>query len=316
VQTDLLGTPYERQTIELRPDREGPVTATLVRRSADRPTGIAVLYLHGWVDYFFQTHLADFYAAQGIDFYALDLRKHGRSLAPHQTANYYTSLTDCYEELDEAVRIIRRDDGHTGLILNGHSTGGLLAALWAHDRRADALVDALVLNSAFFDFNEPWVMREVATPVTARLGRARPLTKLPFGLNQVYGMSVHRSAHGSWDYDLAWKPIAGFGIHAGWIGGIRAAHRRVRRGLDIRVPVLSAASTASSRDTKWSEAARSADTVLDVDHIVRRSAGLGRLVTIARIEGGLHDLALSAEPARRQYFDEVQRWLGAYGPQG
>jgi alpha-beta hydrolase superfamily lysophospholipase len=311
-----LGKPYEQQTIELRPDGEGPVTATLVRRPAEHPTGTAVLYLHGWVDYFFQTGLADFYAGQGIDFYALDLRKHGRSMAAHQTPNFCESLTEYYEELDAAVRIIR-EDGHTGLVLNGHSTGGLLAALWAHDRRAEGNVDALVLNSAFFDFNEPWVMREVATPVTARLGRARPMTKLPFKLNKVYGQSLHRSIHGTWDYDLAWKPIEGFGLYAGWIGAIRAGQRRVRAGLDIGVPVLSAASTASSRETKWTDAARSADTVLDVDHIVRWSPGLGRLVTIARIEGGMHDLALSAEPARQRYFDEVARWLQAYAlPKG
>jgi alpha-beta hydrolase superfamily lysophospholipase len=40
--------------------------------------------------------------------------------------------------------------------------------------------------------------------------------------------------------------------------------------------------------------------------------GLGPRTTLVRIDGGLHDLALSAEPARKQLFDEVGRWLDTY----
>jgi alpha-beta hydrolase superfamily lysophospholipase len=314
VEPDVLGTPYERRTLSLRADGEGPVTATLVHRRAENAASAAVLYVHGFVDYFFQTHVADFFAARGIDFFALDLRKHGRSLQPHQTPNFATDLREYYEELDAAVRLIREEHGHTRVALAGHSTGGLLTSLWAHDRRADGLVDALVLNSAFFDVNQPWFMRQVASPLTVRVGRAKPKTKLPFGLNPVYGESVHSSARGEWDFNLDWKPRAGFPIYAGWIAAIRTGQKRVHAGLDIAVPVFSAASTASYKSFKWSEAARSADSILDVDHITRWSAGLGRLVTIARIEGGLHDLTLSARPAREQFFTEVGRWLDVYLP--
>jgi alpha-beta hydrolase superfamily lysophospholipase len=314
VETDVLGTQFQTRTITLRPDAEGPVTATLVRRAADRPSDTAVLYLHGFVDYFFHPHVADFYAAQGMDFYALDLRKHGRSLAAHQTPNFCADLGEYYEEIDEAIRLVRAEDGHSRVLLSGHSTGGLVASLWAHDRRADGLIDALVLNSAFFDFNEPWVTREVVSPLTVRLGRSRPKTTMPFKLTPVYGESIHSSARGEWEYNLAWKPLAGFPIYAGWLAAIRTGHIRVHRGLDIPVPVFSAASAASYKGKRWSDAARTADAVLNVEHIVRWSAGLGPLVTIARIEHGLHDLALSAPGARQRYFDEIARWLRAYFP--
>ena len=58
------------------PDHE--VVATLVRRS-DPGVRRAVLYVHGWSDYFFQTHLAEAFEDWGYDFYALDLRRYGRS---------------------------------------------------------------------------------------------------------------------------------------------------------------------------------------------------------------------------------------------
>jgi len=35
----------------------------------------AALYVHGWNDYFFQTHLADAVEAMGVAFHALDLRR-------------------------------------------------------------------------------------------------------------------------------------------------------------------------------------------------------------------------------------------------
>jgi alpha-beta hydrolase superfamily lysophospholipase len=51
--------------------------ATLVRLpAADAPRG-PVLYVHGFIDYFFQRHMAERFAAEGYAFYALDLRKHG-----------------------------------------------------------------------------------------------------------------------------------------------------------------------------------------------------------------------------------------------
>lgn len=43
---------------------------------------VAVLYLHGWSDYFYHAHLARFWSHMGADFYALDLRGYGRNLDP------------------------------------------------------------------------------------------------------------------------------------------------------------------------------------------------------------------------------------------
>src|SRR5690625_2113789 len=107
MESDHLGPAYQRRTIALGRDPEGPVVATLVRRRAPTPTGQAVLWLPGYSDYFFQTHVADFFTAGGRDFYALDPRKYGRSLRPYQTPNFCRSLTEYFPELDEAVRIIR-----------------------------------------------------------------------------------------------------------------------------------------------------------------------------------------------------------------
>jgi alpha-beta hydrolase superfamily lysophospholipase len=311
---DVLGAPYTKRRLALGEDAEGPITATLVTRRADRPTGAAVLYVHGFVDYFFQTHLADFFVGMGVDFYALDLRKYGRSLEPQHTPNFCCDLREYYDELDEAVRIIRAEDGHNRLLVNAHSTGGLITALWAHDRRPDRPADAMFLNSPFLDLNAPAMVKRFLTPVAVRLGRVRPRADLRLSLNQVYGRSIHREHDGEWEYDLAWKPLQAFPVRAGWLRAIREGHGRIHRGLDIDVPVLVACSMASYKRARWGEAARAADSVLDVDQIARWTPALGRHTTLIRIEGGLHDLTLSPAPVRKKLFDAVQHWMSAYFP--
>lgn len=151
---DILGAPYESAELPLAPDEEGDVSATLVRRLVPGSER-AVLYVHGYVDYFFQTHLADHFVERGYSFYALDLRKYGRSLRPHHSPNFVRDLAAYDEELDAAVRVIREEDGHRQLLVNGHSTGGLVTALWAGRRAGRGVVDGLFLNSPFLSSPPP-----------------------------------------------------------------------------------------------------------------------------------------------------------------
>ena len=101
-EVDLLGEPYFAETLELDDDEEGTVVATLVSRAAGAPTDRAVLHVHGFADYFFQTAYAEWWTDRGYDFYALDLRKYGRSILAHQTPNYVADLAHYHPELDLA----------------------------------------------------------------------------------------------------------------------------------------------------------------------------------------------------------------------
>jgi alpha-beta hydrolase superfamily lysophospholipase len=315
VETDeVLGPPYERHIIELGSDDEGPVVATLVRRRGDRPSRRAVLYVHGFVDYFFQTHLADFFVERGWDFYAIDLRKYGRSLREHQTPNYCRSLTEYFPELDEAARIIRDVDGHEQMLLAGHSTGGLITSLWAHARTRHGIVDGLFLNSPFFDFNASWLMRRPVMLGVSGISRRYPYRIVPLSALGLYGQSLHSDHRGEWTYELAWKPVQGFPLRTGWLDAIRRGQRRLRAGLAIDAPVLVACSTRTFRGKAWTDDVRVTDSVLDVEHIVRWAPRLGPRVTIVRIDGGMHDLTLSGKDVRAEVFRELGRWVDAFVP--
>ncbi len=309
---DVLGTSYQSLTLPLRPDSEGDVVATLVRRRCERPTRRAVLYIHGFHDYFFQTELADWYVDRGFTFYAIDLRKHGRSMRPWHTPNFCHSLAEYAEELDLAVKVIKEIDGHDTLVLNAHSTGALTAALWCHARRRAGHVNALVLNSPFLSLGAPWPVRAAAACLIGPLASRWPRARVRSAAAGLYGRSLHRDHHGEWDFDPRWKPLDPWPIHAAWLDAVLRAQRTLRRGLDIGCPVLVLCSAASSRFRRWDDTIMRTDAVLDVSHIVRWAPRLGRHVTCLQIEGGMHDLTLSARPVRKQVYDELGRWLGAY----
>ncbi|MCQ4042563.1 alpha/beta hydrolase [Streptantibioticus rubrisoli] len=311
--TDILGEPYQAVDLPLTPDDEGEVMATLVRRRA-QPAGTrrAVLYVHGYTDYFFQTHLADFYVDRGFDFYALDLRKYGRSLRPHHSPNFVRDLDTYAEELDEAVRIIRDVDGHDTLLVNGHSTGGLVSALYADRRVGRGTIDGLFLNSPFLSMPASYAVRTLGAPLLDVLGRFAATRKLPTPLNPHYVHSLHRDFRGSWDFDLKLKPAEGFPLYPGWLAAIQQGQRRVRRGLRVDCPVLVMASTASTTTLKWDDALHHTDGVLRADDIAALAPRLGRHVATVRIKGGVHDLVLSGTEAREQFFAELDRWLTTY----
>ena len=223
---DVLGEPWEAETIGLPPDAEGPVVATLVRHRAPRATGRAVLHLHGFADYFFHTEYAEWWLARGYDVYALDLRKYGRSLRPHQTPTYITDLHDYFAEIDLAWHRIVERDRHDHVVVSAHSTGGLTLPLWADARRPIELA-GMVLNSPWFDLQgAAWMRSLAASTVLARVARSQPMREIRRTVTGFYTRSLHHEHDGEWDFDLSWKPVDSFPVRAGWLHAVRQGPAR------------------------------------------------------------------------------------------
>ena len=310
--TDMLGEPYTADTLNLPDDDEGAVVATLVHRSSGRPGGTpserAVLHVHGFADYFFQTAYADWWTERGYDFYALDLRKYGRSILPHQTPNYVTDLSHYHPELDLAwERVTAR---HREVVLSGHSTGGLIVPLWAQDRGTAAR--GLVLNAPWLDLQGAAWLRLGLTPVVEQIAKRQPRRVIPRTVTGLYARSLHRDHEGEWDFNLDWKPIASWPAYAGWLAAIRRGHATLHRGLSLDFPALVVSSTRSTSPRELGEDVHSTDIVLDVAQIRRWSSSLGRHVTYVGIEGARHDVFLSRAEPRARAFAELDRWVSAY----
>jgi alpha-beta hydrolase superfamily lysophospholipase len=226
------------------------------------------------------------FAAEGYAFYALDLRKHGRSLRPHQHPNFCKSLAEYYADITRAL-----DEIGEPVLLAGHSTGGLVCSLYAHEGERRQAVRALWLNSPFFDWRLPdW--KKAQLHLAAAWGRFSPFLKDERSLREDYVGSL---LDAQWEFDLRLKPLRGFPVYFGWLGAITDAHARVRRGLGLECPVLSMHSDE-------------ADIVLDWRDIARWSRTLGSRVTVLAFPGGVHDLVLSRPHIREEVFRQLFSW--------
>ncbi len=282
---DALLPGFEALEIELAPDYDGPVVATLVRLPAGGAPRGPVLYLHGFSDYFFQRHMAERFALEGYAFYALELRKYGRSIRPHQHPNFCKSLTEYYPDITAAI-------GEIGapVLLAGHSNGGLICSLYAHEGERRDDIQALWLNSAFFDWNLPeW--RKIQVHLAAAIGRYYPFLNDPKAFRPDYT----RALRAEWDFDLRFKPEYGFPLYYGWLAATSDAFDKVHRGLAIRCPILSMHSDE-------------ADVVLDWRHIARWSRVLGKDVTVLAFPGATHDLVCSPPRIREEVFSQLFAW--------
>ena len=349
VSTDILGEPWVARRIDVALNEAAAPSAdhaVLVHQRGAAPAAgtqaaprheRAVLYLHGRNDYFFQTHLADAFLQAGYEFYALDLRTCGRAGIGHPSPHDVRDLRIHDEEISEALRIIRSEHGHSAVVLNGHSTGGLQAAIWAADHPGS--VEAVVLNSPWLQLNASGLIRSYGSAYVDVLSRRSPERIIdnpaeakarkrlaaeaasapsPDGAEaggsgpveaDLYVRVLHRRWGGEWDWDLRLKPSPAFPVRAGFLAGIRRLQREVRHGLGIEAPVLVCCSTTSSSPEASPEEALHSDIVLSVEQIIERAAFLGTDVTVRQIPGGVHDLALSPSPAREEYLATVTGWL-------
>ena len=296
---DRLLSGYESTKLDFPPDYDGPVVATLVRKSGGSPHKRAVLYVHGFVDYFFQAHMAERFEEEGWAFYALDLRKHGRSLLPDQHPCFCKRIDEYFPDITRAIGIVK-EAVEGPLLLAGHSTGGLIAALYAdHGEKKDAIA-ALWLNSPFFDFKVGPADR-FKLGMAAATGVFMPFMKDPKGLRREYPISLHKDYEGEWDFDLKLKPIEGFPIYFGWVGAVLAAHSKAHAGLTIACPALVMHSDK-------------ADIVLGWRDIAKWAPGIGKDVTVQQFPGGLHDLVLSKVAIREDVFAKLFAWTKARFP--
>lgn len=360
---DVLGADYESRTIPLMDDDAGPVVATLVcyrGRASSAPTSsptapalspapttsptdthsacseatpqpphFVLLYIHGRNDYFFQRELAEDIAGCGGAFYALDLRRYGRSLRPGQRMGFVSNLSLYDEDISEALDLIREDYPDLPLVLMGHSTGGLLATLWAN--RHPGALDGLILNSAWLEMQTMASMRSAVAPILERIASRNPMWAVPGGDGpDHYGRSLREGwnaldaplpdslaaypddpAVKGWSYALEWKRPGSYPAYAAWLEAILDGHENVASSVHLDIPVLSMMSTSSYFGEEFSEAVFSSDVVLDREVILERSARLGPLVTVASFPGK-HDLLLSDPQVRAEVYDTMNRWIGAF----
>lgn len=294
-------------------DYEGKVVTTLIESRRNKiENKQTVLYIHGFCDYFFQYHLMDHLNEQGIDFYAVDLRKYGRSLLAHQHPNYCKSLREYFPDIDYSIEYILKSKPSTELYVLGHSTGGLLATYYSMFGLLRERLSGLILNSPFLDFNVPFYMKPFIG-VVAKNKVAKDAYASNDQMSDIYGKSLLKAYNGEWEYNTQWKPIKPFPVFYAWILAVQHTQELIQEvALHEDFPILLMYSEQSGNTSKWTATSQSSDIVLNVKDIEKIGDKLGAYVEKVSIKDGIHDLFLSRQEVRENALSVVTAFLSKH----
>lgn len=315
-EADPMGPGFEFTTLNFGIDDEGPAVATLIRyrptnwwrRGFKRHLGV-VLSVHGWSDYFFNRQLAEFWENRGYHFYALDLRRFGRSLrAEHELPGFTADLREYDEDLNAALDVLMKTHPNLPVVAQGHSQGGLILSLWL--ARVSPPISALVLNAPWLEFQGTAFLRIPMKGIMEALSRNHGRRKLVLPEFDQYWRSLSNEAEGHWDIHRLWRPRFAFPSTAAWMKTVLEAHASVAKGLQLTLPILVLTSASSHLSAGYGAHMQDSDTVLDVHQVRVRALKLGRFVSLAEIPGAMHDVFTSMPTARTAAYQDLSLWLG------
>lgn len=304
--TDILPG-YEARYVNQGEAFDGPCRSTVVRKLNKKASKKAFLYIHGFNDYFFQKEMGERFVDSGYNFYAVDLRRYGRSWVPWQYPFNIRKQTEYFDDIDSALVQIRRD-GNTDITLGGHSTGGLTVLYFAAMRGKDCPVDRVVTDSPFLEWNFSAFMRNVGAPVIEFLSKFFKNSKIKQGHCDGYAYSLLKQYHGEWEYNTDWKMVYSPPVTYSWVGAINHAQSvLMKKAKDIAVPVLVMHSSRKIDGCNWTPEFQTGDAVLDPAMLQKRGEKMGspdRRV-VCTIDSGLHDLILSRPEVREAAYDSI-----------
>lgn len=303
---------YEARYVNQGEAFDGPCRSTIVRLKPEQPSRRAYLYIHGFNDYFFQSEMGRTFVDSGYNFYAVDLRRYGRSREPWQYPFNIRDMKEYFADIDSALTQIRHD-GNTDITLSGHSTGGLTVLYYAAERGKDCGVDRVVTDSPFLEWNYNAFMRNVGAPVVGFLGKILKDSKIKQSHCDGYAYSLLKQYHGQWEYNTDWKMVYSPPVTYSWVGAINSAQGRLmKKRAKISVPILVMHSSRKIEGCNWTPEFQTGDAVLDPAMIEQRGRCLGRERMVCRIDSGLHDLILSEPGPRAAAYDTIFRFLRTF----
>lgn len=312
--TDLSWHPdilsgYEARYVNQGEAFDGPCRSTIIRKKSVKPSRKAYLYVHGFNDYFFQKEMGDRFVDSGYNFYAVDLRRYGRSWEPWQYPFNVRKQSEYFNDIDSAIAQIRRD-GNVDITLSGHSTGGLTVLYMAAMRGARLGADRVVTDSPFIEWNFSPFMRNVAAPLIQFLSKFTKNSKIKQGHCDGYAYSLLKQYHGEWQYNTDWKMVYSPPVTFSWVGAVNSAQSELMKKREhITVPILVMHSSRKIDGCNWTPEFQTGDAVLDPAMLQKRGEKLGSRRMVCTIDSGLHDLILSREDVRDAAYDTIFRFI-------
>lgn len=303
---------YEARYVNQGEAFDGPCRSTIIRKLNPEGSRKAYLYIHGFNDYFFQAEMGDRFVDSGFNFYAVDLRRYGRSREPWQYPFNVRNQEEYFNDIDSALSQIIKD-GNIDITLSGHSTGGLTVAFYGAMKGLDTPVDRIVTDSPFLEWNFSSFMRNFAIPIVGFWGKISKNTKIKQGHCDGYAYSLLKEYYGEWEYNTDWKMVYSPPVTASWINAISTAQSKLMKNREnIMIPILVMHSSRKIDGCNYTPEFQTGDAVLDPEMIQKRGLKLGHDRHVCTIDSGLHDLILSRKDVRDAAYDTIFSFIRSH----
>uniref|UniRef100_A0A6B2KVZ5 Myosin motor domain-containing protein n=1 Tax=Arcella intermedia TaxID=1963864 RepID=A0A6B2KVZ5_9EUKA len=304
--SDILGSDFQNIQFKLLPDgfHISPLTATLTRPQSNKARN-AILYLHDFSDYFWQEDMAYNFLKNGFSFYALDLRKYGRSKDEGARPNWMEGITDYYEEVHWAISIMKAE-GMEKISLGGLGFGGVIATFFSIDH--PSLIQSLLLLNPQFTFTtKSWT--KLVSNSKSWLGNINPLHKdMQFSL--LHHQSLHTEQKGKWNWDLSLKPLNGWPLYAGWVDILqKSIAELLKKNAKLQVPLLLLLSEQTFELERWDKSLQESDMFLEADKVEDIAKQLSPKLSCHRIPHAGHDILHSNPDVVQQAYSQIWSFL-------
>lgn len=309
-QNDILGDDFEMKQVVHKEDKHN-VISSIIRLKTNIPSKFGILYIHGYNDYFYQHEMAHKFDSYGFSFYAIDLRKYGRSLKENDTPFEIKNIENYFPDINVALTQMQHD-GIEKIILMGHSTGGLIACSYLNNIENSAII-GLILNSPFLEWNLKPILKKIAIPIVSCIGKFIPTISIKQPTTIPYAHSLLKAYHGEWDFNTTWKFIQAPNVTSQWIRAINIAQKKLHKSSLIKIPILLLRSSSSVYGNRWTKDFNRGDAILNVNDISKYGKKLGQNVHEVVCPNGLHDLVLSNNDTRNFVYSTIFNWIKRHG---
>jgi len=202
-----------------------------------------------------------------------------------------------------------RRSGISRILMYGHGTGAVVAALFVSDH--PGIIDSLLLTSP---------LHTIPKEIPGFNRPLRPFTE-PHDQTSPVCLAYHESLQKgprkwTWNEDL--KPITGWALYVGWLTAFENAVGRLEFGLSIDCPtlILIANKHLCAFDV-FTEELLKADVFLDPVRTTQITSNWGTQIQVHSISDAIHDILLSEQLVEDIAFDTIFHkfnWL--LGPEG
>lgn len=297
---------YEARYVNQGEAFDGPCRSTIVRLRGPEDSRKGYLYIHGFNDYFFQSEMGHRFVDSGYHFYAVDLRRYGRSREPWQYPYNTRCLKEYFADIDSALCQMRRD-GITDITLSGHSTGGLTVTLMAMN---GCSADRVVTDSPFLAWNFNSFYRHMLIPAASAFGGIFKNIKIPQSRCDGYACSLLKEYEGEWTFNTDWKMLFSPPVTLSWVRSIQKGQKEVvSKASGLKIPLLVMHSSRGIKGCGWMPDFQTGDAVLDPAMLQRQGEKIRAKATapvqVCAIDSGLHDLILSRREVRDAAYDTI-----------